>query len=304
MAHIKTIRPPYLKAGDIVGIVAPSRKITEPELLPAIRILEKWGLKVKTGANIYSAFNQFAGNDKARTSDFQSMLDDSSVKAIFCARGGYGAARIIDSLDFSCLVNRPKWIIGYSDSTVFHSHLLKNTGVETLHGPMPFNFEKDAHSLSLLKSALLGEPLSYAIPPHSLNRNGIGRGLLAGGNLSLLYSLASTPSDMEFDDKILFLEDLDEYLYHVDRMMMQLKRAGKLAKLKGLVAGTFTEMKDNAVPFGKTAEQIIVDAVKEYNFPLCFGFPAGHGAKNYPLIMGTEVGLSVSPEGTKLAFSS
>lgn len=298
MPEKNSIRPPFLKAGDAVGIVAPSRKISEQELLPALKILENWGLKVKTGRNIYASSNQFAGNDSIRASDFQSMLDDKSVKAIFCARGGYGALRIVDRLNFSKLAKHPKWIVGYSDVTVFHSHIAKHTGVETLHATMPVNFEKDADSLKKLKAALFGGPVSYTIAPHPLNRKGENSGKLAGGNLSLLFALASTPSDLDFNGKILFLEDLDEYLYHVDRMMQQLKRAGKLASLKGLIVGSFTEMKDNAVPFGKSAEEIIAEAVRDYDYPVCFGFPAGHGKKNYPLFMGGKVELKVSSKGS------
>lgn len=293
MQHSKSIQPPFLKPGDFVGIVAPARKISEEELLPSVKILQSWGLRVKLGKHIYSAYHQFAGKDEVRRLDFQSMLDDAEIKAIFSARGGYGALRIIDDLDFTLLKKQPKWIVGYSDVTVFHSHIHKNTSIETLHATMPINFGKDAESLALLKSALFGEVLSYKIPAHSLNRTGESSGIIVGGNLSLLYALASTPSEIYTQDKILFLEDLDEYLYHIDRMMMQLKRGGKLVNLKGLIIGSFSEMKDNAIPFGKTAEEIIMDAVKEYNYPVCFGFPAGHADKNFPLFMGRKVKLSV-----------
>jgi len=303
MQHSKSIRPSFLKQGDYVGIVAPARKISEEELLPAIRLLQSWGLNVKLGKHIYSTDYQFAGNDETRRHDFQAMLDNAEIKAIFSARGGYGAVRIIDKLDFSLFKRHPKWIVGYSDVTVFHSHIHKHTGVETLHCTMPINFEKDTESLQLLKKALFGEPLSYNYDNLLLNRAGEAEGVLVGGNLSLLYALAATPSDIDTDGKILFLEDLDEYLYHIDRMMMQLKRSGKLAKLKGLVIGSFSEMKDNTVPFGKTAEEIIADAVKEYNYPVCFGFPAGHGQKNYPLFLGRTAKLTVGKK-VELSFTS
>jgi muramoyltetrapeptide carboxypeptidase len=296
MPNLKLISPPFLKPGDSVGIVAPARKISETELLSSVKILQNWGLKVKLGKHIYSSFNQFAGKDEVRLQDFQAMLDDTEVKAIFSARGGYGALRIIDSLDFTLFQKHPKWIVGYSDVTVFHSHIHTHTGIETLHATMPINFEKDAESLILLKKALFGEAPNYTLPSHPLNRNGESKGIIVGGNLSLLYALASTPSDIETKDKILFLEDLDEYLYHIDRMMMQLKRGGKLAHLKGLIVGSFSEMKDNTVPFGKTAEEIIQDAVQEYNYPVCFNFPAGHGNKNFPLFMGRSASLSVKQE--------
>lgn len=294
-------RPPYLKAGDTIGIVAPARKILAEELQHAINILEGWGLKVKLGNNIYTTDNQYAGTDEQRAADFQAMLNDIEVKAILAARGGYGIVRIIDKLDFSAFTKHPKWIAGYSDVTVLHSHINRHYGIETIHCTMPISFTKDEESVSLLKNALFGEGLTYAIDGHTLNRTGEAKGELVGGNLSLLYALASTPSDIETGGKILFLEDLDEYLYHIDRMMMQLKRSGKLSKLSGLVIGGFTEMKDNTIPFGKTAEQIILDSVKEYTYPVCFGFPAGHSVKNYPLYMGKEVQLAVK-EKTLLKF--
>lgn len=297
----KSIRPPYLKKGDCIGIVAPARKISSEELAPAIAILEGWGLKVKLGKNICQRDNQYSGTDAQRRSDFQDMFDDSEVKAIISARGGYGAVRIIDGLNFSSFSKEPKWIIGYSDITVFHSHVHTHYRIETLHATMPVSFNKDAESLNLLKKALFGETISYTVSAQSWNRKGENNGVLIGGNLSLLYALASTPSDINTDGKILFLEDLDEYLYHIDRMMMQLKRAGKLSKLKGLVIGGFSEMKDNTIPFGKTAEEIIMDVVKEYNYPVCFGFPAGHGVQNYPLYFGRTVELSVK-EKTSLKF--
>lgn len=302
MSAIKqVITPPYLKLGDCIGIVAPARKISVEELAPAIKMLESWGLKVKLGKHIYSTHNQFAGTDTERCSDFQSMLNDSAVKAVLAARGGYGEVRIIDSIDFSAFKKHPKWIVGYSDVTVFHNHIQTLLGIETLHGTMPISFNKDAESLDLLKKVLFGEPIAYTISSNSLNKNGEAKGVLVGGNLSLLYALASTPSDIDTRGKILFLEDLDEYLYHIDRMMMQLKRSGKLSGLKGLVIGSFSEMKDNTVPYGKTAEEIILDAVNEYDYPVCFDFPAGHGVKNYPLFLGREIELSVK-EKTSLKF--
>lgn len=302
MSSIKqSITPPYLKPGDCIGIVAPARKLSAEELAPAIKILEDWGLKVKLGKHIYAAYSQFAGTDEERCSDFQSMLNDAEIKAILAARGGYGEVRIIDSVDFSVFKEHPKWIVGYSDVTVFHSHIHTHLGIETLHATMPINFNKDAESIALLKEALFGEPIAYTINSTNLNKKGEAKGALVGGNFSLLYALAATPSDIDTRGKILFLEDLDEYLYHIDRMMMQLKRSGKLAGLKGLVIGSFSEMKDNTVPYGKTAEEIILDAVSEYNYPVCFGFPAGHGNMNYPLFLGREVELSVK-EKTSLKF--
>jgi len=301
MSKIHLTSPPFLKPGDCIGIVAPARKISADELHPAIQQLESWGLKVKLGKHIYSIDNQFAGTDEERLADMQQMLDDEEVKAILSARGGYGSVRIIDKFDFIRFRQKPKWIAGFSDVTVFHSHIQSHFDIQTLHCTMPINFSKDTESTELLHKALFGELNEYTLPVHPFNRQGKSEGVMCGGNLSLLYALAATPSDIDTRGKILFLEDLDEYLYHIDRMMLQLKRAGKLAPLSGLVIGGFSEMKDNTVPFGKTAEEIILDAVKEYSFPVCFGFPAGHGAKNFPLYMGRTYQLNVNNKNTSLA---
>jgi len=292
--NIGLVAPPFLKSGDCIGIIAPARKVSPTELSPAVNIFENWGLKVKMGKYIYSSFNQFAGTDEERWWDMQQMLDDTEVKAIISARGGYGSVRIIDRLDFTRFSQNPKWIAGYSDITVFHNHIQTHFGIQTLHCTMPFNFTKDAESTVMLRKALLGKLGDYTIKVQPLNRKGKCTGILCGGNLSMLYALASTQYDIDTSGKILFLEDLDEYLYHIDRMMMQLKRAGKLANLNGLIVGSFSDMKDNATPFGKTAGQIILEAVQEYNYPVCFGFPAGHGLKNFPFYMGKEADLNVN----------
>jgi muramoyltetrapeptide carboxypeptidase len=303
MAKVNLIAPPFLKPGDSIGIVAPARKISADELNPAIRQLESWGLKVKLGKHIYAASHQFAGTDEERVADMQQMLDDKEVKAIIAARGGYGSVRIIDKLDFTKFCQNPKWMAGFSDITVFHSHIQMHFGIETLHSTMPFNFGKDVESTELLKNALYGELKEYRTEGHPLNRKGKNTGILCGGNLSLLYALAGTPSDIDTAGKILFLEDLDEYLYHIDRMMMQLKRSGKLAHLTGLIIGGFSEMKDNIIPFGEIAEQIIIEAVGEYKYPVCFGFPVGHGLKNFPLYMGRNVELAVDDKNATLKFT-
>jgi len=301
MIKTSLIAPPFLKPGDYIGLVASARKVSAEELAPAINLLESWGLKVRLPKNIYSISNQFAGTDAERLSDMQQMLDDADVKAIIVARGGYGSVRIIDNLDFTHFRKNPKWIVGFSDVTVFHSHIQTHLGIQTLHSTMPISFSKDAESTELLKKALLGELKEYHIETNSLNRQGKATGILCGGNLSLLYSLAGTASDIDTKGKILFLEDLDEYLYHIDRMMLQLKRGGKLAHLGGLIIGDFSEMKDNTVPFGKTAEQIIREAVQKYDYPVCFGFPAGHSTKNFPLYMGRHCELNVNAK-TLLRF--
>lgn len=287
------VTPSYLKKGDKIGIVASARKISREEIQPAITILNSWGLEVVLGRNLFNADNQFSGTDDERAEDLQQMLDDNSIKAVISARGGYGTIRIIDKLNFNNFKKNPKWIIGYSDITVLHSHI-HNFGIETLHATMPINFEKNKEATESLRKALFGETLNYEIETSTLNRKGTAEGALIGGNLSLLYALSGSVSDINTNGKILFIEDLDEYLYHIDRMMMNLKRAGKLANLAGLIVGGMTEMKDNAIPFGKSAEEIIIDAVKEYNYPVCFNFPAGHIDKNLAIYMGKTVSLKIN----------
>ncbi len=294
------IQPRYLKRGDTIGIIATARKISTEEINPAIAIIKSWGLEVELGNNLFNADNQFSGTDQERANDLQILLNDTSIKAIISARGGYGTVRIVDQIDFTTFIKNPKWIIGYSDITVLHSHI-HNLGIETLHATMPINFSKNAEALESLRKALFGEVIKYEIETNALNRKGIAEGELIGGNLSILYSLSGSISDIDTTGKILFLEDLDEYLYHIDRMMMNLKRAGKLSHLAGLVVGGMTDMKDNTVPFGKTAEEIILDAVKEYNYPVCFNFPAGHIDRNLALLFGKKVKLEVG-DMVKLNF--
>ncbi len=291
------IQPSYLKKGDKIAIVAPARKISLEEIKSAIDILESWGLEVVLSKNLFKSDNQFSGTDNERADDLQTMLDDSSVKAIIIARGGYGTIRIIDKLDFTKFKQQPKWIVGYSDLTVLHSHI-HNFRIETLHATMPINFTKNEAATESLRSALFGEQLKYETGAHQLNKKGICEGELIGGNLSLLYALTGSISDIDTRGKVLFIEDLDEYLYHIDRMMLNLKRSGKLSRLVGLVVGGMTDMKDNAIPFGKNAEEIILDAVKEYNYPVCFNFPAGHIDKNMAIYFGKKVKLKVEEKIT------
>jgi muramoyltetrapeptide carboxypeptidase len=299
------ITPPFLKNGDKIGIAAPAGKVDAQKLNYAVETLEKWGLEVVIGKNVFNHFNQFSAKDEERRADFQQLLDDPSIKAILSARGGYGILRIIDQLDFSGFSKQPKWIVGYSDVTVLHTHIQSNFGVETLHGVMPSAYDKSKEALETLKKALFGEQLRYSIDKESEGhpwRKGKAVGTLVGGNLSLLYSLAGSRSDIDTAGKILFIEDVCEYLYHIDRMMQSLKRAGKLEKLSGLVVGGMTEMKDNPTPFGKTAEEIIMEAVHAYKYPVCFNFPAGHIDRNLPLILGREVQLEVAETNTQLIF--
>ncbi len=301
------ILPPNLKSGDLVGVVSTARKISSNELASSIAFIESWGLKIRLGKSIDSEENQFAGDDGLRISDFQQMLDNSEIKAIWCAKGGYGTVRIIDKLDFSKFRISPKWIIGYSDITVLHSHL-HNLGIETLHAQILLGVEKkSAETFGTIKEALFGKSYSISYPVkdnQKLNRKGQAKGRIVGGNLSILYSLCGSNSAIDTEGKILFIEDLDEYLYHIDRMMMNLKRNGMLSKLAGLVVGGMTDMRDNPVPFGKTAEEIVYDAVREYDFPICFDFPAGHIEDNRALIFGREVELNVQSTKINLQFST
>lgn len=289
--------PAFLQPGDTIAITSTARKISREELIPAIKIFKSWGLKVLESPSLYNIENQYAGTDTERTDAFQQLLDDQDVRAIMCARGGYGTVRIIDQLDFTAFVKNPKWIIGYSDITVLHSHIQKNFGIETLHATMPVNFKESSEdsmlSVDNLRQTLFGIPPEYSFEGLSFTQSGLAKGVLTGGNLSILYSLLGSSSDIDTEGKILFIEDLDEYLYHIDRMMIALKRSGKLNSLAGLIVGGFSELKDNETPFGKTAEQIIRDAVKGFKYPVIFGFPAGHQALNLPLIMGREVTLEV-----------
>ena len=297
-------KPASLKKGDKVVILSTARKISEEEVWPAIEVLNKWGLIVVLGKNLYEEEDQFAGSSVQRTTDLQQALDDNGIKAIFCARGGYGTVKIIDSLDFSKFKKSPKWIVGYSDVTVLHNHINQNHQIQTLHATMPINFSSNTdESLSCLRTALFGEELGYEFDTNELNRDGVGEGLLVGGNLSIVYSLTGTNSQIDTAGKILFIEDLDEYLYHIDRMMMNLKRAGILENLAGLIVGGMSDMNDNAIAYGKTAKEIIFDAVAAYEYPICFDFPAGHIDDNRTLIMGERVELKVQ-EKCSLVFSS
>ncbi len=296
------ILPAPLQPGDTIAIVATARKVSPEEMQPAIEILKNWGLKVVAGPNLYKQHKQFAGSDVERAEDLQWALDNVAIKAVLFARGGYGTVRIIEAIDFSSFKNNPKWLIGFSDITVLHSHIHSQLGVATLHAPMAINFVKTPEAvLAGLKQMLFGNFNSVSCPAQLLNRTGNAKGVLVGGNLSLLYALSGTPSDINTNGKILFIEDLDEYLYHMDRMMMQLKHAGKLKKLAGLVVGGMSDMKDNTVPFGKTAEQIIAEHVAEFSYPVCFDFPAGHLVHNHSLVFGGEVFLEVNAE-TRLDF--
>lgn len=303
--HLKTDgtlkTPSYLKKGDKIGIAAPARKISPEELQPALELFKSWGLQPVFASNLFKSHHQYAGTDTERKEGFQELLNDKEVKAIICARGGYGSMRIIDELDFSVFSKKPKWIAGYSDVTVLHSHLNKLFETKTLHCTMPLNFANNTpEALESLRKALFGERIIYSAPNHELNKTGIAMGILTGGNLSILYALSGSVSDIDTKGKILFIEDLEEYLYHIDRMMVQLKRSGKLQNLAGLIVGGMENMNDNTVPFGKTAYEIISEHVANYDYPVCFGFPAGHIDDNRTLILGRKIKLEVSDNTIEL----
>lgn len=289
------MRPPYLQKGDKIAIVSTARRITKESIAPIATTLQEWGLIPVLGESIGAEFQQFAGEDGLRTGDFQQMLDDPSIKAILCARGGYGTIRIIDQLDFTQFQQKPKWVCGFSDITVLHSHIYQNFGVPTIHSIMPSVWDTaTAEAIDTLRKALFGEELSYTNELVGENRVGNVKGILVGGNSSILSALVGSVSDVDTKDRILFIEDLDEYLYHMDRMMISLKRAGKFAKLKGLIVGGMTDMKDNEIPFGFTMEEIIFSQVKEHQYPVGFGFPCGHISDNRALRLGMECELEVT----------
>lgn len=293
---------PSLKKGDTVSIIAPARKISLKELEDSISLLESYGLHIVLGKHIYHEYNQFAGTDEERASDFQEALNNPKIKAIFCARGGYGNLRIIDILDFSLFMKNPKWICGYSDTTVIHSHL-HTLGFSSLHCTMPINISKnifDSECIKTMMDSLFQGKISYEIPTHAFNKTGVAKGILCGGNLSLIYALNNSLSDINTDGKILFLEELDEYLYHIDRMMFNLKRSHKLENLAALIIGGMCQMNDNTIPYGKNAEEIILEHVQSYNYPVCFGFPAGHIPDNRALIFGLQTELQITNKYVRL----
>jgi len=294
--------PPYLKAGDTVGITCPAGYITLEEIQPALIKLKEWGFNVKVGSTVGRRDAGFGGTDAERAQDMQEMLDDKSLAAILCARGGYGALRIIDKLSFKRFADSPKWMIGFSDVTVFHSHLNRNQGVMTIHSKMCNSFPTDwakaepiqIETIESIRQCLVGEKMRYLITPNPNNRTGIATGELVGGNLKTLETLAGSKSDISTKEKILFVEDTGEYLYSIDRMFWNLKRSGKLEKLNGLIIGGFKIKKDDeGEEFGKTLEQIVMEKVAEYKYPVCFDFPVGHQKNNFALKCGMIHTLAV-----------
>jgi muramoyltetrapeptide carboxypeptidase len=289
--------PPYLKPGDTIGILCPAGFMLLEKAQTAIDTLQQWGFKVKVGNTVGSvSLNYFSGTDKERLEELQQMMDDPEINAIMCARGGYGTGRIIESLDFKKFVTDPKWIIGFSDITILLSHLYSNYRIASLHAPMAAAFNdggKDNEYVQSLYSALIGSKGDYSCEAHPFNRPGKAKGRLIGGNLALLAHTVGTSSDIKTKNKILFIEDICEFIYNIDRMMYQLKRSGKLKNLAGLIVGRFADTKDTDRPFGKTAEEVIRDIVKEYDYPVCFNFPVSHEKENYALKVGVKYSFEV-----------
>jgi len=298
------IIPPKLKVGNKISIISTARKISLKEITPAVNILKSWGLEVILANNIFKENNQFAGTVEQRSAALQSAIDNEDIKAILCARGGYGSVQIIDNIDFSCLQKSPKWIVGFSDVTVLHSHL-NNLGFATLHATMPINFPTNTHkSIESLKNVLFGNEKQVECKVHPFNKYGEVEAEIVGGNLSILYSLLGSPSDINTDQKILLIEDLDEYLYHIDRMIINLKRNGKLEKLKGMIVGGMCDLNDNDIRFGETAEEIILKHTRDYDFPICFGFPAGHLDDNRAIKFGVKSKLEITTKKVTLSSNS
>ena len=299
---ISSLHPTYLKKGDKVAITCPAKKLPIP-MTDAVNLLISWGLEVVLGETVNASYNQFAGDDELRAADMQRFIDDDSIKAIIAARGGYGTIRMVDLVDFNRLQSNPKWLVGFSDITLLHAHLISNYNLPCIHGQMPLNIpDATTYSLETLRRALFGEDLTYELPVNPLNRKGESRGVLIGGNLSLLIAVSGSASDMDYSGKILFLEDVGEYLYAIDRMLRCLKRAGKLQNLAGLIIGGFTDIKDNDIPFGQTVPEIVMDVVGEYSYPVCFDFPAGHISNNCSLVLGKTLSLSVQTQNVKIIY--
>lgn len=302
--HSAAFIPPYLKKGDMIGIASPAGHITVEEVQPAVVKLKEWGFAVKIGGSVGKKDFLFGGTDEERLHDLQQLLDDKNIKAILCARGGYGIVRIIDKIDFSKFKQRPKWIIGFSDATVFHSHLNKNFGIASIHSKMCNSFPADWHmaepmqkeTIESIRKCVTGEKMQYECAPNVKNKTGMAEGTLVGGNLKTIESLAGSQSDINTTGKILFLEDTGEYLYNVDRMFWNLKRSGKLDKLKGLIIGGFKNKKDDeGDEFGKTLEEIVLEKTDGYKYPVCFDFPVGHQKNNFALKCGIKHQLVVNP---------
>jgi len=308
-AELQAIIPPYLNKGDTIGITCPAGYISLADIQPSIKLMESWGFKIKPGSTVGKRDFSFGGSDEERAADLQDMINDPAIAAIMCARGGYGAVRLIDKIDFSKLVTHPKWIIGFSDITVIHTHLNRNFGVASIHSKMCNSFPDDwskadpiqAETILSIKQALTGDKMKYGLMPNAQNRLGSVEGILVGGNLNTLEGMIGTKSDLVTTGKILFLEDTNEYPYSIDRMFWHLKRNGKLDKLAALVLGGFKlKTDDPGEEFGRTIFDIVWQQIKEYDYPVCFDFPVGHQKNNYALKCGVRHKLSVTRDEVSL----
>jgi muramoyltetrapeptide carboxypeptidase len=295
--------PAYLKKGSVIGITCPAGFVSNERVAYALDALQYWGFRVKMCNKVGNEHFYFSGTDEERLQDLQTMLDDPDIDAILMGRGGYGVSRIIDRIEFSGFIKKPKWICGFSDITVLHNHIQATLGIPTLHSPMCAAFKPETVNSNHIKNffaALTGESLFYHSEPSWFNREGVADGVLTGGNLAILAHLTGSASEVDTAGKILFIEDIGEHLYQIDRLLLNLKRAGKLDNLKGLVVGSFTETEDTERPFGQTIEEIIADKVKEYTYPVCFNFPSGHQEENYTLTLGMSHRLIVTEQGGQL----
>lgn len=291
--------PPYLKRGDTVGITCPAGPVDSATMQPCVSALKKWGLNVKYGNTVGKVWQRFGGTDKERLEDFQALIDDDTIQAIIFGKGGYGTMRIIDKVNWQKFIQKPKWLIGYSDLTVVHAHVQSNYNIPTIHGDMSTGFSNDPLDSSTfsLQQALFGNPMEYSLKSFSMNRPGTARGILVGGNLSLIHACAASTSDLKTDGKILFVEDVSEYKYTIDRMLMSMKRSGKLDNLAGLIVGGFTATKEDGEDnYSIRIEDIIFEKIKEYKYPVCFHFPAGHMRENRALKLGVPYDFTVGRE--------
>ncbi|WP_298555817.1 LD-carboxypeptidase [uncultured Algibacter sp.] len=302
-------QPPYLKAGDTVAIVAPSGILKNRigEVQQAQALLKNWGLHSVIGKYVFNKANHFAGTDDERCEDFQNALDNPKIKAIWCARGGYGTVRILDNLDFSKFKQNPKWVIGYSDITAIHNQI-HNEGVESLHAMMCVSLPKDESeieaSISTFKNTLFGNPLSYTLKGSSYNKTGTASGQLVGGNLTMLHTMLGSKTSIDTSGKILFIEEIGEYKYHIDRMLQSLKRAGYFDNCKGVIVGDMTKLRKNTTLWGTSIEQLVLDALADYNFPIAFNMPAGHEPDNRTLILGRTTQLTVDKDKSSIVFKN
>jgi muramoyltetrapeptide carboxypeptidase len=302
------ITPPFLEQGDTIGMIAPARSVIEQEIAPFLDWTGKMGYKVKMGESIYKRHHQFSGTDRERLQDLDAMIADDNVKAIVAARGGYGCGRLLEDLNIQLFSESPKWLIGFSDLTALLVAVNRIAKVETIHSWMPYSLKSIAgfssDSIDSLVRGISGKKLSYKTRSHEMNILGESKGILTGGNLSVLYSIGGTPYEPDYEGKVLFLEDVDEYLYHIDRIILNFEMRGIFNDICGLVIGSFNKMRDNDIPFGKEAYEIIAERAEKYNIPTLFDFPAGHENRNHTLIFGREVTLSVKEGDSLLDFSA